>query len=77
MEDEFKQSGEDIRKVYNDLKKIVEMNQDIWIMPVALYNRIVQKIEYLDSKLKDQTESLKRHLKEKQELRRELKKWKK
>ncbi len=37
----------------------------------------LRKLGHIEDRIKKQTESLKRHLKEKQELRRELKKWKK
>ena len=74
MEDEFEQSRKDIKEIYDDLKKITEMNEKLWIMPVELYNRILRKLDHIEDRIKKQTESLKRHLKEKQELKRKLKK---
>lgn len=76
MEDELKKSREEIRDLYNNMLLIADDNPDLYIMPKSLYNAIMKKLGHMEDRIKSQTNSLKIHLKEKQELKRELKKLK-
>ena len=48
-------------------------NEILYVMPVAVYNAIMDKIQYLDSKLQRQTKSLMMHIKDKQEMAKKIK----
>jgi len=63
-----------IRELYNDFKEIINMNENLYIVPTEFYNQLVKKLSHLDDKLKRQTESLKRNQKTITEQRREIKK---
>lgn len=73
MEDEFKEAMEEIKGLYSDLNEAANMNPDIYIIPTVLWNKIMKKLGHLNDKLLRQTGLLRRHLKEKQELRRKVK----
>ena len=75
MEDEFKKSKEEIKDLYNDMLLIADDNPDLYIMPKSLYEAIMKKLGHIEDRIKSQTSSLKMHLKDKQELKRELKKY--
>lgn len=71
--EEFKKSRDEIKDLYNDMLLIADENPDLYIMPKSLYNRIMKKLNHMEDRIKLQTNSLKRHLIEKQELKRQLK----
>ncbi len=71
--EEFEKSKEEIKDLYKDVLSIAEANPQLYIMPLELYNRIVKKLSHMEDRIKSQTESLRLHLREKQELRRRLK----
>ncbi len=77
MEEDFKEAKEEIKQIYKEIREAVDLNEELYIMPVGLYNSIINKMILLEAQLKRQTKSLKNHLEEKQELRRQLKKWEK
>ena len=68
MEDELKKSIELIKDLYNDMLSIADDNPDLYIMPKGLYERIMKKLGHMEDRIKSQTNSLKVHLKDKQEL---------
>jgi len=65
-----------IRGLYDDFKEIINMNQNLYIIPTEFYNQLMKKLGHLDDKLKRQTEALKRNQKTITEQRREIKKLK-
>lgn len=71
--EEFEKSKEEIKDLYADMQLIAKSNPELYIMPVELYNRILKKLSHMEDRIKSQTASLRRHLKEKEELRKELK----
>ena len=73
MEEELKKSREEIRDLYNDMLLVADDNPDLYIMPKGLYERIMKKLGHMEDRIKSQTNSLKVHLKDKQELKRKLK----
>lgn len=72
MEENFDESWKAIDSIYEDVKKIVDTNESLYIMPKGVYNAILSKMSHLEDKLKRQTTILKRHLKEKEELKKKL-----
>ena len=71
--EDFEKSQEEIKDLYDDVLSIAKLNPQLYIMPLELYNRIVKKLSHMEDRIKSQTESLRLHLREKQELRRRLK----
>ena len=71
--EDFEKSHKEIKDLYEDVLSIAEANPQLYIMPLELYNRIVKKLSHIEDRIKSQTESLRLHLREKQELRRRLK----
>ena len=70
---DFEKSKEEIKDIYKDVLSIAEANPQLYIMPLELYNQILKKLSHMEDRIKSQTESLRLHLREKQELRRRLK----
>ena len=62
MEEEFKESENLVKELYRDLRKAADMNEDLYVMPTALYNQIMKKLGHMEDRIKLQTNSLKNHL---------------
>jgi len=71
--EELENTKQFIKGLFKDLEKAAELEPTVYIMPKGLYQEIFKKVEYLETKLKCQTVSLKTHLKEKVELKRKIK----
>lgn len=69
----FEKSKEEIKKIYENLETIIKINPSLYIMPVELYNQIVNRLGHMEDRIRKQTASLMMHIKDKQELKRKLK----
>ena len=72
-EENFNNSKEEIKELYVSMESVIKMNPQLYIMPIELYNNIMKRMGHMEDRIRKQTQSLKNHLKEKQELRRKLK----
>lgn len=44
----------EIKKAYTDMAEIIKINQpEIYLMPIPLFNRIMKRIGFLESKIND------------------------
>lgn len=74
MEEEIKKSQKEIEELYKNLENIVNNNPKLYIMPVSIYNEIMKKLGHMEDRIRKQSSSLKKHMKDKIILRQELKK---
>ena len=72
LQEEIAQARKDIKQLYKDLVKATEENENLYIIPKALYNQILSKIAYLDEKATYRGKALKQHLADKVELRKRI-----
>lgn len=73
MIEDFEEAKKQVKELYSDMQEIVRMNPQQYIMPVKMYNAICRKLGHTEDRIRKQTASLKNHLNEKRELRKQLK----
>jgi len=69
----FEEGREMIKDLYSNLEYMAKINPDLYIVPKELYNELMKKVSRMENRILKQTQSLKMHIKEKQELKRQLK----
>jgi len=71
---QIEETKNQIKEIYQQIRDVVSLNPDIYLMPTELYNAIIKKMGHVDDRIRLQTKSLKMHIKEKQEMARKIKK---
>ena len=73
MEKEFAEARKEIRELYSQLLEMANLNQSLCIIPKEMYDDFIRKVANFEERSIYRGKAVKRHLKEKEELRRKVK----